>query len=172
MDGAPRVTRRVPRLALPTSRPTAVPPRRATCEHVARRLLGGAFVRPIMNSVSFVEGGSFLLAPSKLRSLRRGGRRRRLKETGREGGEREVGKRRGEGETGQFMNRRFLYEDGGGGGRGGDFGSRLNFNRRFAETRLNITYPRLGGRLYETTRRDFAPRRAIDSRERVSRRTQ
>lgn len=36
------------------------------------RLLGGAFVRPIMNSVSFVEGGSFLLAPSKLRSLHHG----------------------------------------------------------------------------------------------------
>lgn len=35
------------------------------------RLFHEAFVRSIMNSVSFVEGGSFLLAPSKLRSLHR-----------------------------------------------------------------------------------------------------
>jgi len=47
----------------------------------------------IMNSVSFVEGGSFLPASSKLRSLRR----RRENGGGPEG-------------KGQFMKRRFLYE--------------------------------------------------------------
>jgi len=58
------------RLALPTSGPYATSSYRGARAR-RLRLLGVAFVRPIMNSPSFVEGGSFLLAPSKLRSLRR-----------------------------------------------------------------------------------------------------
>lgn len=52
------------------------------------RLFHEAFVRSIMNSVSFVEGGSFLLAPSKLRSLhRRDGKGQRRRDTGNQAGE-------------------------------------------------------------------------------------
>lgn len=59
------------RLALATSGPYATSSYRGARARRPRHL-GVAFVRPIMNSPSFVEGGSFLLAPSKLRSLRRG----------------------------------------------------------------------------------------------------
>lgn len=59
------------RLALPTTGPYATSSYRGARAR-RLRLLGVAFVRSIMNSPSFVEGGSFLLAPSKLRSLRRG----------------------------------------------------------------------------------------------------
>lgn len=89
------------RLALPTSGPYAA----SSCRGVLARRprhLGGAFVRPIMNSVSFVEGGSFLLAPSKLRSLRRVWGGKEDGDGGRNGRE--------SWREGQFMNRRFLYE--------------------------------------------------------------
>lgn len=49
--------------------PLFLPPWRSVVR--SPRLFHEAFVRSIMNSVSFVEGGSFLLAPSKLRSLHR-----------------------------------------------------------------------------------------------------
>lgn len=54
---------------LPYGIPLFLPPWRSVVR--SPRLFHEAFVRSIMNSVSFVEGGSFLLAPSKLRSLHR-----------------------------------------------------------------------------------------------------
>lgn len=59
-----------------------------TAERTRRpRLFHEAFVRSVMNSVSFVEGGSFLLAPSKLRSLhRRDGKGQRRRDTRYQGG--------------------------------------------------------------------------------------